>query len=72
MPIHSLHALKVATLRRAAEEYLAKASEGEDAEMNVLLARYLSGRADRIEAGESDFSEVFPDASGPAADGAVA
>lgn len=72
MPIRSLHAMKVATLRRASEEYRALARDGIDRATNVMLADLLSDRADRIEAGEDDHSEIFPDSSDSNAIGTVA
>lgn len=64
--------MKVATLRCAAEDYRAKASQGVDVPMNSLFASLLSERADRIEAGEDDRSAVFPDVTDLSAGGAVA
>lgn len=64
--------MKVATLRRASEDYRAKALQGVDVAVNVLLADRLSDRADRIEAGEDDHSEIFPDVTDFDARGTVA
>jgi hypothetical protein len=64
--------MKVATLRRASDEYRATALQGVDVAMNILLADRLSDRADRIEAGENDHSTIFPDVTDITTRGVVA
>lgn len=65
MPVDRLRALKVQTLRDAAEELRREAAAGMSPASNLLFADLLTRRANRVAAGEEDHSEIFRDTHRP-------
>jgi hypothetical protein len=72
MSTNHLLALKLQTLRAAVDKLREEALPGLDPESRGVLADLMAQRADRIEDGEDDHSEIFPDSTGLAAGGTAA